>query len=212
MSYLNQTLKRYLDDLSAKKPTPGGGSVSALASSLGTALISMVCNFTIGKPRYKDVEEEIRKFLEENETLRLRLAELIDLDISAYEKVSQIRKFSQEKREENAEKLQGAIRGAVLVPLEVCQLSIKALKICKDLIDKANVHLISDLSIAANLLKAGFLSALANIEINLFSLKDKEFIVKIRQILEPLMKENETLPYLIQESVKEKMNKTKIEE
>lgn len=48
--YCNKTLRGYLDDLAAKLPAPGGGSAAALTASEAAALISMVINFTIGKP------------------------------------------------------------------------------------------------------------------------------------------------------------------
>ncbi|TBR15974.1 hypothetical protein EPO66_05245, partial [bacterium] len=46
--YINKSIKKYLEDLSAKKPVPGGGSASALTAALGSSLISMVVNFTLG--------------------------------------------------------------------------------------------------------------------------------------------------------------------
>lgn len=209
--YIEQSLKKYLNDLADKKPIPGGGSASALASSLGTALMSMVCNFTMGKKKYKNVEQEVKEFFEEIEVLRSRLMELIDLDIVAYEKVNQIQKLVKGNKRECEKTLQEAIKEAVKVPLEICQLSVKALKICKDLVDKTNINLISDLSVSANLLKAGFLSALVNIEANLSLLKDKEFIVKIQQVIDPLIEENKILPDLIQETIVEKMKVKKNE-
>ncbi len=51
-------------------PTPGGGSVSALVGALGAALTSMVCNFTVGKEKFKDVETEVSQILSESEELR----------------------------------------------------------------------------------------------------------------------------------------------
>ncbi|MGE4358205.1 MAG: cyclodeaminase/cyclohydrolase family protein [Candidatus Omnitrophota bacterium] len=207
--YVEQPLKKYLDDLADKKAVPGGGSASALVSAIGSALISMVCNFTIGKQEYKDNEEEVKKILSDNELIRFRLTELIDLDISAYEKVSHVRKMIKEDSKEKdkyRDKLQEVLREAIAVPLEVCQLSVRALKLCINLLDMANINLISDLSVSANLLKAGFQSAMANININLNSLKDDNYIVEIRKIMEPLIKDNETIPDLIQERIKEKMS------
>jgi formiminotetrahydrofolate cyclodeaminase len=62
--YKNSSLKRYLDDLAAKLPAPGGGSAAALTASLGASLISMVVNFTLGKPRYAQYEKELKETLE----------------------------------------------------------------------------------------------------------------------------------------------------
>ncbi len=61
MSYKEQSLKKYLDDLAEKLPAPGGGSAAALNAAIGAALISMVVNFTLGKSRYAKYEEELKK-------------------------------------------------------------------------------------------------------------------------------------------------------
>lgn len=206
--YINQSLKKYLEDLAARQPTPGGGSAAALSSTLGCALMSMVCNFTVGSPKYKEVEEEVKKYLEESENLRNRFMELVDLDVASYEKVSQAQKLPKETpedKERRKEKIQEATREAVAVPLEICQLSAEGLKLCDRMLEKTNIKLVSDLSVAASLLKAGFQAGLVNVEINLASLRDADFIVKIRQVLEPLTKESEVLSGVILERTKEKI-------
>ena len=59
--YVNKSLKKYLDDLTAKLPAPGGGSAAALVAALGAALIGMVINFTLGKPKYARYQMELTK-------------------------------------------------------------------------------------------------------------------------------------------------------
>jgi formiminotetrahydrofolate cyclodeaminase len=207
--YINQSLKKYLDDLASRTPTPGGGSAASATSALACALLSMVANFTVGNPKYKETEETVKEYLEESEKLRLRFMELIDLDVSSYEKVYQAQKMPKEMPEEKTrrkEKIQEVTREAVAVPLEICQLSAQGLKLCQNMLDKTNINLISDLAVAASLLKAGFKSGLINVEINLSYLEDADFIVKIRQVLEPLEKESEVFSGVILERVKEKIN------
>ena len=53
----------------AKQATPGGGSAAALMGAQAAALVSMVCNLTIGKPKYAEVEEEMQALLEESEAI-----------------------------------------------------------------------------------------------------------------------------------------------
>ena len=57
--YIEDSLKKYIDDLSAKLPAPGGGSAAALTGALGVSLILMVLNYTVGKEKYKKFEEEL---------------------------------------------------------------------------------------------------------------------------------------------------------
>ena len=58
---LSKTLKNYLDELSSNSPTPGGGNVAALCGVLASSLGTMVCNLTIGKKKYAEVETEMKE-------------------------------------------------------------------------------------------------------------------------------------------------------
>lgn len=60
------TIKAFLDNLSSESPAPGGGAVAALGAALGSSLVSMVANLTIGKKKYQDVQGEMEKILLES--------------------------------------------------------------------------------------------------------------------------------------------------
>lgn len=150
--YKDSFLKVYLDDLAAKKPAPGGGSAAALAAGLGVALMSMVCNFTVGKEKYKDQQERINEILSRTEEARVELLELVDLDCAAYQSKD--------------------LEKALNVPLEVCRLSSELAMLCPELAGIGNVNLISDVGCAYDLLEAAFKSARLNVEINLKNLID----------------------------------------
>ena len=47
----DNTIELFLDDLASQKGTPGDGSAAALIGAIAAALVSMVCNLTIGKAR-----------------------------------------------------------------------------------------------------------------------------------------------------------------
>lgn len=189
-------LKRYLDDLASRKAAPGGGSAAALTASTGVSLISMVANFTLGKEKYKSVEDEIKAVLSSSESLRERLLNLVDQDVAAYRKISgayKLPKDSAGDKRKREEAIQAGLREALAPPLEVCKLCHQAIKLCPVLAEKGNVNLISDVGVAVNFLESAFQSALLNVEINLKSIKDEEFIVEIREILEPMEEELETI-------------------
>src|SRR5258708_12167549 len=82
--YLDQPLKIYLDDLASAKPTPGGGSATALSCAMGAALASMVARLTLGKAEYAGVQQEIESLVQRVESLRERFQQLIQEDIDAY--------------------------------------------------------------------------------------------------------------------------------
>jgi len=82
--YKDESLEKYLDDLAAKLPAPGGGSAAAMTAAMGVSLISMVVNFTLGKPKYAQYEAELKRILENSEVLRKEFLNLVDLDVAAY--------------------------------------------------------------------------------------------------------------------------------
>ncbi|MFH1046195.1 MAG: cyclodeaminase/cyclohydrolase family protein [Candidatus Omnitrophota bacterium] len=182
-------LKKYLDDLAAKKPAPGGGSAAALVASAGVALLSMVANFTVGKEKYKAVEEEIKKTLASTEELREHLLRQVDEDVAGYKKVASAYALAKESAADNKKRdevLQEAFREALIAPLEVCKSCFRAIKLCSLLAEKGNIKLVSDVRVALECLAAAFQSALINVEINLNYIADKTFIIEIREILDPL--------------------------
>ena len=87
-SFKDLSIEEYLKRLGSGDPTPGGGAAAALVSAQGAALIMMVANHTIGKPKYAEFEELNREILEEAEVLMGSLADGIDNDAEAFGKVS----------------------------------------------------------------------------------------------------------------------------
>ena len=174
--YINKSLKRYLDDLAAKKPAPGGGSAAALTGATGAALLCMVANFTIGKERYRRVEKEIKKILAQSEKIMKKLLELVDLDVTIYKKVAKNKKKSHAL-------YQKSLKEATIVPLNISRFSFQVLRLCPILEKKGNKYLISDVHVADALLRAAVKSAILNVEINLPYIKDKKFVSEIKQQL-----------------------------
>ncbi len=161
--YKDQPIKIYLDSLAAKLPAPGGGSAAALNAAMAAALVSMVVNFTLGKPKYAGYEKELKGILDKSEVLRKEFLRLVDLDVIAYKSKN--------------------IRDALDCPFMVARLCFEGIKLCPVLIKKGNVNLISDVAVAAVSFEAGFASACLNVEINLKSLGDKKLAQVVRKEL-----------------------------
>lgn len=159
--YKDGSIKKYLDDLAAKLPAPGGGSAAALAAALGASLISMVVNFTLGKPKYALYEKDLKRTLEESEGLRNEFLNLVDLDVTAYKSKN--------------------TRDALDVPFMLSRLCFEGIKLCPPLVKKGNINLISDVAVAAVLLESAFSSAVYNVEINLKIIGDKKLAAGIRK-------------------------------
>jgi len=184
MMYSDSTIHSYLDALASKEPVPGGGSASALVGATGAALISKVANFTVGKERYKAVEQEMKDILERAETLRGNFLKLCSDDATAYKKLSDV--FKLPKGEDRSGKLEGALKEAMEVPFRICKASHEAIKLCAPLAEKGNKNLISDVDCAAQMLKCAYQAALLNVEINLKSIKDEKFVGETRKLLKSM--------------------------
>jgi len=179
MKLVDMRLRDFVDELSSDSPAPGGGSVAALAGALSSALSSMVCNLTIGKEKYKDVEHDMERILDRVEDMKRRFMDLIDRDTEAFNKVMEALKLPKETDEEKRirkEKIQDALKGAALVPLETARMCAEMIELCKEVAEKGNKNSITDVGVAAIMARAGLESAILNVKINLKSINDEKFI------------------------------------
>lgn len=194
--YLNETIRTYLEDASSGKPTPGGGSVAALAGALGISMASMAANFTVGKKKYRDVEAEVKQLLGKCAAARDELANLMDLDTQAYGAVSEAYGMPRETPEQKKERtaaIQKALGIAMEAPLNAVRACRDAMQSIRRLADVANPNLISDVGVAAILTEAALRAAKMNVEINLSSLKDEELVSSARQEIEEASQEAKDL-------------------
>jgi len=201
--YGESPLSKYLSDLAGRLPAPGGGSAAALLGAVGAALLSMVANFTVGKEKFRDVEEDVRRVLEESEALRARLLQLVDEDVRAYEAVS--RAFKLPKGPERDEEIGKALREASQVPAEVLQKSFRVLELASELVDKGNPALVTDVGIAALAAHAAVESALLNVEINLKWMRDENFAEEMRRSCLPLVERGAALKEGVVRRVRERL-------
>lgn len=170
--YLNQSIKKYLDNLAARKPAPGGGSAGALAGSLAIGLLSMVANFSIGKGLGE--EDRIKEILKESEELREKMQRLIDEDVRVYEKLSLAFKLPKESKGRK-EKIQKALKEAAQVPLKIVEFSLRICELNKEILPICNPRLISDIGVSLSLAYSSAEIGALNVKINLASIKDEEF-------------------------------------
>ena len=197
--YFENSIKQYVDDLSAKLPAPGGGSAAALIGTLGVSLILMVLNYTVGKEKYKKFEAELNQALTTAKELKKKLAILIDKDVEAYKKVSSTFDSGDGTIKEKT------LKDAATVPIEICNWSYEAIKLCHGIMDKTNKNLITDIAVAAEFLEAAYNSALYNIKINLKGIKDNEFSLNIAKVIEPQIEEVADIKDKIIEFVNEEL-------
>lgn len=190
----------FLDETASHSPAPGGGSVSALAASLGAALTSMVCRLTIGKKKYADVQTEMESVLKQSEELRAQFTAIIDEDTKAFNNVMAAFALPKETETQKAIRtaaIQEATKAATLVPLNLLELCVDAIKLVRVVAEKGNQNSISDAGVAAWMIRAGSEGAALNVKINLAGLQDivfKEHIQKqMQQCLQQMQTETESI-------------------
>ena len=191
---IDKKVSNFLDELASNSPTPGGGSVAALAGALGAALISMVGNLTIGKKKYEDVEEDIKKIIGSSEKLRYELSQLIEEDVKVFNNFMATYKMPRETENEKkmrTEKIQEALIEAARVPLRVAYKCMEILSLSKEVAEKGSINTVSDAGVAALMAEAALESAILNVKINLKMIKDEKVRTELSSsIKEILLKEN----------------------
>ncbi len=203
-----KTLTDFLDALSSSAPAPGGGSVAALSGALGAALVSMVCNLTLGKKRYADVQDDITALVERSEALRHELTDLLEADVQAYTGVSQAYQMPRETDEEKAarsEAIQEALKKATVVPMQVAEACVQVLELCTPAAEKGNVNAVSDAGVAALMAEAGLRSAALNVLINTHAIKDVDFAAQTESKLSDLLAGKPALKDQIYDLVMDKL-------
>ncbi len=196
MKLVDKPVTNFLDELASNAPAPGGGSVAALSGALGAALVSMVCNLTLGKKAYADVQDEISDLLAESEALREQLTGLLEEDVKAYTGYSKAAKMPRGTAEEKAERqvvMQAALKVATDVPLSIAETAVKVMDLCMPAAEKGNKWAVSDAGVAVLMAEAALRSAALNVLINLGTLKDKEFVADRRAKLDALLEGKGTM-------------------
>ncbi|PNR96631.1 cyclodeaminase/cyclohydrolase family protein [Petrotoga sp. 9PWA.NaAc.5.4] len=185
--FSNITIKEFLEKLSSKEPTPGGGSVAALAGALASSLGCMVSNLTIGKKKYMDVEEEIKKVYSLLEEYQNKFLEEMEEDAKAFNKVIEALKLPKNTEEEKKireEKIQEATKEATLTPLKIAQDALEVMELTEIIVKKGYKMALSDAAIAGIMAKTAVISGIYNVKINLPLLKDQEFVKELKRKIE----------------------------
>jgi methenyltetrahydrofolate cyclohydrolase len=190
MRLVDKPVTNFLDELSSNAPAPGGGSVAALGGALGAALVSMVCNLTLGKKRYEAVQDDIQDLLAQSEALRKELTDLLEEDVKVYTAYSVAAKLPRGTEEEKATRtraVQAALQDATMVPMRIAETAVKVMDLCMPTAEKGNKWAVSDAGVAVLMAEAALRSAALNVLINLGSIKDEEFVAEKRAHLDSLL-------------------------
>ncbi|MCL6097837.1 MAG: cyclodeaminase/cyclohydrolase family protein [Bacteroidetes bacterium] len=203
---LAKTLQEYLNELSSNSPTPGGGNVAALCGALSASLGTMVCNLTIGKKKYADVENEMISVKQKLETYQKTFVDLGAKDNAAFEKVMEAFKLPKEtdaEKETRSKKIEEATLGAADIPAQVMKTCSDVLPLLKVVIDKGNRNSLSDAGVAASLIGTAAKSAYMNVIINCSSLSNQTIAQEIKKRADVSIEEiSRSSDFLVEQVVK----------
>jgi glutamate formiminotransferase / formiminotetrahydrofolate cyclodeaminase len=177
---LRAGVEPFVEQLAAPTATPGGGSAAAASGAMAAGLASMVASMSRGKKAYLKYEPELSEAIARLSHLREELKAAIDADAESYNAV--MKAYKQAKDAAGADGIiDSALKQATSVPLSVAERAREVIGIIEGLQPITNPNMKSDLTTATALARAAIQGALANVEINLESLKDSAFAAETRK-------------------------------
>ena len=205
---VEQPVTTFLDRLASGAATPGGGSAAAIMGAMGAALVSMMCNLTIGKKNYAEVEGEMRAVLDDAETLRHRLADMVAEDIAAFDGLMAaygLPKDSDAQKAQRSAAIQSGLKAATEAPLACARASADVIALALRAAKVGNTNVISDAGVGALAAQAALRSAALNVCINVPSLKDAAYASACRAEIDALLASAVPLAEQTYELVKSKL-------
>jgi methenyltetrahydrofolate cyclohydrolase len=169
---------KFLDDLAGSAPTPGGGSAAAIMGAMGAALISMVCNVTLGRKDQDAVAAEMHGVRAESEKLRARLTAMVAEDVAAFDSLMAAYRLPKNNDDEKArrnEAIQRSLRAATETPLACARACAQVITLSQRAGEHGYAGVISDAGVGVLAANTALRSAALNVYINAPSLKDRAF-------------------------------------
>ena len=207
---MSMSAQGFVNELSTNSPAPGGGSVSALAGSLGAALSSMVAALTHEKKGFIALKPEMDKIGVEAQTIKDRLSFLVDEDTNAFNNVMEANRMPASNDDEAKVKdraIRKANEYAIDVPYEVANLCKRVIELADILVEKGNPNSVSDAGVAGEVALAGLRGASMNVLINLPSIDDEEYRSEKRKEVDGLIQAAEALHKIVYKKTLNIINK-----
>ena len=171
---IDLSLKDFSDRLAGKFSVPGGGGAAALTGANGVALVLMAGEFTLGKKKYAQYEDDIRRMISDGRWMVQGLLSLVDEDAAAFEPLSKAYAIPKEAPEREAV-LEEATKKALDAPLRMLEILSDAVSLTEEMADRCSVLMISDVGCGADLIAAALKAAAKNVFINTKTLADRAF-------------------------------------
>lgn len=205
---LEKKTTEFLDVLSSAEPVPGGGGASAAVGAFASALGMMVANLTVGKKKYAEAEDEIKKVRSELKELQDKLIRLTDEDAKAFEPLSKaygLPRETPEQKEERERIMEQALYEASVVPLEIMETVLEVMYRLAVLEEKGSRLAVSDVGTGVLFALAALEGASLNVFINTGMMKKRERAAQMNERADFLIKEGQQWQKRIYEQVLQKI-------
>ena len=177
---LRAGVEPFVEQLAAPTATPGGGSAAAASAAMAAGLATMVASMSRGKKAYVQYERALSEAIARLSELLEALKAAIDADAESYNAVMKAYKQAKDSAGKDGV-IDDALKQATNVPLGVAERAREVAAIVETLKPITNPNMKSDLTTAFALARAAMEGALANVDINLESLKDQVFAAETRK-------------------------------
>jgi glutamate formiminotransferase/formiminotetrahydrofolate cyclodeaminase len=181
---LRAGMEPFVEQLAAPTATPGGGSAAAAAGAMAAGLAAMVASMSRGKKAYLQYDSQLSAAIGRLEPLREELKAAVDADAESYGAVTKAYKQAKADPAGADAVIDASLKLATGVPLSVAEKAHEVAKITEGLFAISNPNMKSDLTTAQALARAAITGALANVDINLASMKDSVFAANVRKRVE----------------------------
>jgi glutamate formiminotransferase/formiminotetrahydrofolate cyclodeaminase len=167
----SMTVQGFIDELSSESPAPGGGSVSALAASMGAALASMVAVLSHTKKGFESKQGDLDRIAVRAQQLKSELLAAVDADTAAFDRLLEAMRMPQDNPARESA-LADATVGAAEVPLGVLERCPEVIELCREIGRIGLQASLSDAGVGAQVARAAAAGAYQNVCINLGGLTD----------------------------------------
>jgi glutamate formiminotransferase/formiminotetrahydrofolate cyclodeaminase len=186
------TVSDFVDEVSRDTPAPGGGSVAALAGSLGAALAAMVANIT--HPRlHGDAakEEQILRLAEKAQHLKDQLLAAVDADseaFNAYLTALRLPANTPDEKQLRNEKAQAALMNAAEVPYQTARAGYDVMCIAQEAARTGLLASITDAGVGCEIAYVAVRGGIWNTQVNLKDIQNREYVGAMRTKCDDLLR------------------------
>jgi formiminotetrahydrofolate cyclodeaminase len=183
VSFADHTVGEFLAAIRSSNPTPGGGSASALAGAMGASLLAMVARLPKSRATTAEDTARLKAAGDRCATLAQELETLVERDSDAYNQVLAAYKLPKGSEPEKAARsaaIQAGFRAAIAAPLDVMRACAAAAEQGVVVAMLGLPSASSDVQVGIELLAAALRGAKLNVETNLGSVKDADYLSKVR--------------------------------